>query len=260
VSGAAAAADGRTIFARRRAAGVHGPGAMSQTVAEIMNREVFNVREHDGVSDVLQYFVALGITGAPVVDKDDRLIGFVSWRDLLTGEDEGTITGRMTAPVDSIPADCLIGHAARRMCDDDRHHLVVVDDDNRPIGFVGSLDVLRGVTGEPVSHPKAFPHWDPKTGLPWTDENHLDRETINRIAPDGPGLFVLIKPNKGLPNEVVWSQAVVNVRERLLELLLVPLAAPPHLADPLERRVLWFRAARASSVHALAEAVGRAET
>ena len=232
---------------------------MSQTVAEIMNREVFKVREHDGVSDVLHYFVALGITGAPVVDKEDKLVGFISWRDLLTGEEEGTIGSRMTAPVDSVPADSLITHAARRMCDDNRHHLIVTDDDDHPIGFVGSLDILRGVTGEPVSHPKAFPHWDPRTGLPWTDENRLDIETVNEVAPDGPGMFVLIKPHKGVPNEVVWSEAGVNVRKKLLEFLTVPLAAPPHLAHAVDRRELWFRAAKAPSVHALAEAVERSK-
>ena len=74
---------------------------MARTVAEIMNRELFKVREHDGVTDVLHYFVALGITGAPVVDVHDRVIGFVSWRDLLSGEEEGTISlgGNVQGPV-----------------------------------------------------------------------------------------------------------------------------------------------------------------
>jgi CBS domain-containing protein len=220
-----------------------------------MNREVFKVREHDGVTDVLHYFVALGITGAPVVDVHDRLIGFVSWRDLLSGEEEGTILERMSTPVDSVTADTLITHAARRLCDDDRHHLVVVDDEGKAIGFVGSLDVLRGLTGEPVRYPSAFPHWDARTGLPWSNEERLDAETTSRVAPDGPGLFVLIHPHVGSPNDVVWSEAAVNVKERLLELLTSPRAAPPHLSQAIERRQLWFRAARAPSVRALGEAV-----
>jgi CBS domain-containing protein len=228
---------------------------MARTVGEIMNPEVFKVREHDGVTDVLHYFVALSITGAPVVDARDRLIGFVSWRDLLSGEDEGTILERMSTPVDTIPADALITQAARRMCEDGHHHLVVVDDDGKPVGFLGSLDVLRGLTGEPMRHPSAFPHWDARTGLPWSDELRFELDAVIHEAPDGPGLFVLILPHIGSPNEIVWSEASVNVKERLLELIQTPLAAPPHLAPVLERRQLWFRAARAPSVHALGDAV-----
>jgi CBS domain-containing protein len=228
---------------------------MARTVAEIMNRELFKVREHDGVTDVLHYFVALGITGAPVVDAQERLIGFVSWRDLLSGEEEGTILERMSTPADSVLADTLISHAAHRLCDDDRHHLVVVDDEGRPIGFVGSLDVLRGVLGEPVRYPPTFPHWDARTGLPWSNEERFDVETTVRVAPDGPGLFVLIHPHVGAPNDVVWSEAALNVKERLLELLGTPMAAPPHLARAIERRELWFRAARAPSVRALGQAM-----
>lgn len=222
-----------------------------------MNPEVFKVREHDGVTDVLHYFVALSITGAPVVDAHERLIGFVSWRDLLCGEEEGTILERMSAPVDTIAADALITQAARRMCEDGHHHLIVVDEDGKPVGFLGSLDVLRGLTGEPMRYPAAFPHWDARTGLPWSNELRLDIESATHDAPDGPGLFVLILPHIGSPNEIVWSEASVNVKARLLELLETPLVAPPHLARALERRQLWFRAARAPSANALGDALGQ---
>lgn len=225
-----------------------------------MNRELFKVREHELASDVLHYFVTLGIGGAPVVDAHDKLIGFVSWRDLFAGGGEEHVGGRMTAPVDSVATDTLISQAARRLCDDNRHHLIVVDDDGKPIGFVGSLDVLRGLTGEPVRHPSAFPHWDPTIGLPWTNEERLEVETATRVAPAGPGLFVLIRPNVGAPNETVWSEASVDVKERLLELLTTPLAAPPHLAHLIERRQLWFRAAHAPSVRALGKAIQDART
>jgi hypothetical protein len=66
---------------------------------------------------------------------------------------------------------------------------------------------------------------------------------------------VLIRPNTGSPEETVWSEASVDVKERLLELLTTPLAAPPHLAHLIERRQLWFRAAHAPSVRALKTAI-----
>lgn len=222
-----------------------------------MNRELFKVREHELANDVLHYFATLGIAGAPVVDAQCKLIGFVSWRDLFAAPQGDRVGEHMSAPVDTIAPDALIQQAARRLCDDDRHHMIVVDDNDNAIGFVGSLDILRGLTGEPVRHPSAFPHWDPELGLPWTNEERLDIETTGRVAPEGPGLFVLIRPRPGDADEIVWSEATVDVRKRLLEFLTEPLSSPPHLADLIEHRQLWFRAAHAPSLTALETAIDR---
>ena len=134
---------------------------IGRKVAEVMNRDLFKVRETESVDDTLHYVVALGITGVPVVDDHDRLIGFVSWRDLLTGESEGTLRQRMTSPCDTIDADADISEAAARMCALGRHHLVCVDELGRPVGFLGSLDVIRGLTGRPAPHPEPTPGVDP---------------------------------------------------------------------------------------------------
>jgi CBS domain-containing protein len=56
---------------------------MSSRVREIMNRELFRVRPGDVPSDVLNGILALGITGAPVVDDAGRPLGMVSLRDLV---------------------------------------------------------------------------------------------------------------------------------------------------------------------------------
>ena len=223
---------------------------MSKTVGEIMNRELFRLRDGDVVDGALRYFAALGIAGAPVVDDDDALVGFVSWRDLVGAPARGAIATRMTAPVDRIGEEMSIAEAARRMCQTDRHHLVVVDEDHRPIGFVGSLDLLRAVLGEPGRHPSAFPHLDPGTGLSWTDEARLEPERIGE-APEGPGMFLLIRPRSDAPNEVVWSEATNDVRARLAAYFEAPKRAPAHLAAAIAERRLWFRVCVAPSSRAL---------
>jgi CBS domain-containing protein len=227
---------------------------VAQTVAEIMNRELFVAREHDRVGDLLQYLVALGITGAPVTDREERPVGFVSLRDLVGGEPTDTIRRRMSVPVDTIAATATITEAAERMCELGRHHLVTVGDDGRPIGFVSALDVLRGVTGQPVPHPDAFPHWDPETGLAWTNEMRFAIEPVRESAPSGPGLFVLVHARRGAPNRIVWSEAAGDVEQRLLDILTMPGAAPSAIAPVIDSGELWFRAARAPSAHALPEA------
>ncbi len=222
-----------------------------------MNRELFTLRQHEDIVDALQYVVALGITGAPVIDEQKALVGFVSWRDLVAAEGGPKVLDRMSVPAMTISADAEISAAAQRLCDENLHHLVCVED-GRPVGFVGSVDVLRGLTGRPVTHPAAFPHWDAKTGLRWSDEAQLTAAAMRDVPVGKPGLYVLVLPSVNAPNEVVWSEAVVDVGGQLRRLLEVPKEAPPHLAGFIERGELWFRYAEAPSVSALLDAV-RAE-
>lgn len=227
---------------------------MAKTVEEIMNRELFTVRDDESAGDVLHYLMSLGIGGAPVVDTDRKPIGFISLRDVLGGNPRDHVLQRMTVPVDTLPVSAEIPYAATRLCETGRHHLVCVDDDGRAIGFVGSLDVLRGVIGLPISHPPTFPHYDPDTGLPWSDEARLDLEGVESAAPDGAGLFVLVHARPGRENRVVWSEASANVRRRLTNFLADPSQLPGQLRDVAERGQLWFRAALAPSSKALESA------
>jgi CBS domain-containing protein len=224
---------------------------MAERVLEIMNRELFSVAPDERVGRVLGYFRALGITSAPVVDDDRRAIGFISLRDLVGAPAEMHIHVRMSAPAAAVAASAPIDEAARAMARTGRHHLVCLDSDGRAIGFVGSLDVVRGLVGEPVSHPAAFPHYDPTTGLTWTDDVELSYDGV-QIAPDGPGLFALVAVTPGRPNRIAWSEASSNVRTRLSSLLAGPLdAAPPHVCELLAHERLWFRAAAAPGLRAL---------
>ena len=215
---------------------------MAKHVGEIMNHEVFCVVPDERAGDVRGYFHTLGIAAAPVVDDDGMPVGFVSLRDLAYAADSTPVAQCMTTAVDEVTHDTTIADAAAHMADRDRHHLAVVDPAGRIAGYVGSLDVIRGLIGKPVPHPATFAHYDRELDTTWTDDLPLVDANAVR-APDGPGFLRLIDSRPGRPDRVVWSEVTRNVRTRVLDLCACPQPAMPHLADDLERGRLRVRAA-----------------
>jgi CBS domain-containing protein len=240
---------------------------MARTVREIMNRELFTLRPDEGVDDALAYLVALGISGAPVLEGG-RPIGVVSHRDLLARRAGRTVRERMTSPALTIPADARIEAAAREVAERGVHRIVVVDDDGRAVGVASSLDLLRGLVGVPASHPSSFPHLDLATGLSWTDDAPLDRAHVAAVE-SAPGLLVLVHGGVGLPERVVWAEAVDDLRARAERLtssqtdgaelpVAVPEDEPPGLRALLaEPRALRFRVAVATNARERRRALHR---
>lgn len=230
---------------------------MAQQVHEIMNRELFTVRPSERADRVRSYLVALGIGAAPVLDDEHRPIGFVSLRDIAKASESTPVDRVMTSPAICIAQHETIHAAAERMDERGHHHLVVVDEGGRAVGYVGALDVIRGLLGRAVPHPDAFPHYDPELGLTWSSETALELAAVTDVAPDGPGLFVLVRGVAGAPDRIVWSEATPNVKTRLIDILSIPRSAPPHVQTWVDRGELRFRAAAAPSTRALHEAVER---
>jgi CBS domain-containing protein len=225
---------------------------MAVRVSEIMNRELFSVVPAEPADAALGSILALGITGAPVVDEAGKPIGMVSWRDLV-GERAGPTAGeRMTRPPATVAAEASIATAARCLARTGYHRLIVVDASGRAVGMVSSLDVVRGLMGLPTPHPASFPHLDPETGLAWTDDSPLDMQELE-AAPDGPGVLVILHSGAGAPEKVIWAESAQSVRRRLEELLTT--TPPPPLGAWLARGGLRFRAASASSESERAGAV-----
>jgi len=218
---------------------------MALEIAEIMNHELFSVAPSDRVGDVLDLLLGYGVTAAPVLDESRRPVGFVALRDLVTASRDAHILTRMVAPADTVPMHANIRAAALLMAESSRHHLACVDDDGRAVGFVGVLDVLRGLIGAPVPHPQAFSHFDPASGLTWTDDALLTFDHA-RDAPAEPGLFKLIDAEAGRTDRVVWTEVTPDLRRRLNELLSNPAEAPSHLVDAALCGRLWFRCALTS--------------
>jgi CBS domain-containing protein len=214
---------------------------MTGTVEHIMNHEVYTVRPSEPAGEVLGMILTLGITAAPVVDDDGVALGLVSLRNLARAKRDEPVSKHMTSPLATVPRDASVEEAGREMGQLAYHHLVVVDEAGKVVGFVSSLDVIRGLVGLPASHPPAFPHQEPESGLSWTRTLALTADNIDRVAPAGPGMLVLTAA--GAPDEVVWAEASSEVATRLRALL----AGEHHLPDSVATRLaagrLEFRSA-----------------
>jgi hypothetical protein len=219
---------------------------MALTVGEVMNREIFSLRPSERVEDALGYLRVLGISGAPVIEGG-KPIGVASFRDMLADGPGDTVRDRMRKPPITVTADAPLELAARLLAERGVHRVVVVDGEGRAIGVASSLDLLRGMTGVPASHPPTFPHLDLATGMIWTDDLPFDLEHAE-LAPRGPGVLVLIRGGRGQPERKVWAESVDDVRERLNVMLGYAPDEPEGLKAVLAHpKDLRFRAARSSA-------------
>ncbi|MFD9966815.1 CBS domain-containing protein [Streptomyces sp. NPDC059017] len=136
-------------------------------VGGLMTGEVVSVVPSTPFKEVAKRLAEHDISGLPVLDEDDRVVGVVSETDLLVrqalaaeavcaprrsgssigapGRDEGdAITaGRlMSAPAVTVHADETVAAAARTMLRRCVDRLPVVDDEDRLVGIVTRRDLL----------------------------------------------------------------------------------------------------------------------
>jgi CBS domain-containing protein len=131
-------------------------------VGDVMADPAIVVRVDAGLGDAARLLERHSISGMPVVDASDVLIGVISESDLLRARATDYLWANwqtlrvkhlMTTPALTIRRDEPLTQAARRMA---RHHvsrLVVVadDDEARVIGVIAISDLLRAMadmTGE----------------------------------------------------------------------------------------------------------------
>ncbi|GGW42910.1 hypothetical protein GCM10010503_19300 [Streptomyces lucensis JCM 4490] len=123
----------------------------SLSVGEVMTREVVHVRRTEPGIEVARLLSRHGISGLPVVDSDDKVLGVISGSDLraLTAEDgrapEAACTAAdlMTSPAITVHPEQPVPDAARVMERRGIERLPVVDEEDRLIGIVTRRDLLR---------------------------------------------------------------------------------------------------------------------
>lgn len=154
--------------------------ARERSVAELMNPDVVIVPESATVEEAVQRLAEHGISGAPVVDADGRLVGLLDDTDLLLSEARvhapsaieilggyiplpsslhrfenevrhalaGTVRELMTADPPALSADDTAEDAATLMLERDVSRVPVVDDDRQVIGIVSRHDLVLAMGGE----------------------------------------------------------------------------------------------------------------
>ncbi|PRQ06875.1 CBS domain-containing protein [Enhygromyxa salina] len=214
---------------------------MSDSVDSIMNHEVYTVRAHEPSGEVLAMILTLGITAAPVVDERRVPLGLVSLRNLARAKRDEPVSKHMTTPAATVALSTTIEQAGIEMGQLRYHHLVVVDDQGRVCGFLSSLDVIRGLVGLPPSHPPAFPHQEPESGLSWSPTLPLTAPNIDSVAPAGPGMLVLT--NAQASDDVLWAEASSDVAARLRAFVSGAHNLPEPVSERLTAGQLGFRCA-----------------
>jgi CBS domain-containing protein len=124
------------------------------TVEDLMTRSPVVVSEEDAIAGVAELLAGYEITGLPVVDAEDRLVGVISQTDLVrlrgstlpwTGWHGLMVRDLMTTPAKTIAGSAALDEAARRMTDEHVHRLVVVDGRHMPIGVISESDIVREI-------------------------------------------------------------------------------------------------------------------
>jgi CBS domain-containing protein len=124
------------------------------TVANLMTCSPVVVTEGDAIAGVAELLAGYEITGLPVVDATDRLVGVISQTDLVrlrgsavpwAGWHGLMVRDLMTNPAKTISASAPLDEAARQMTAERVHRLVVVDDRQTPIGVISESDIVREI-------------------------------------------------------------------------------------------------------------------
>jgi CBS domain-containing protein len=137
-------------------------------VEDVMATEVWTVRSDTRLKEAAEILTKRRISGLPVVDEENHVVGVLSEGDILFKETGGpgkesfldrwlalplaglnekltarTVGEAMTAPAVTIGAKRPLAEAANSMIDEDVNRLPVVDDERRLIGIVTRADLVR---------------------------------------------------------------------------------------------------------------------
>ncbi|MEW1700400.1 CBS domain-containing protein [Streptomyces sp. NPDC091278] len=111
-------------------------------VGGLMTDDVVTVLPATPFKDVAKLLAEHDISGLPVVDADDHVVGVVSESDLLARR-APTARGVMSAPAVTVYAQEAAADAARLMARRGVERLPVVDEEERLVGIVTRRDLLR---------------------------------------------------------------------------------------------------------------------
>lgn len=124
------------------------------TVESVMTVSPVVISEEEAIAGVAELLAGYQISGLPVVDTDDRLVGVISQTDLIrlqgasipwTGWHGLIVRDLMTWPAQTIDGTASLDDAARQMTAAGVHRLIVVDGEQAPIGVISESDLVREI-------------------------------------------------------------------------------------------------------------------
>ena len=128
---------------------------MTRTVAGIMATELVTFRPDTHIREAIRTLLDNRISGAPVVDSDDNLIGILSRKDCLKiafvagyhDDWDGRVRDFMVTDVKTMSADTDLVSAAKIFLDSHFRRYPVMRD-GRLVGQVSRHDILDALSAE----------------------------------------------------------------------------------------------------------------
>lgn len=125
-------------------------------VKDVMTHEVVCVSAGQTAADAANLLARVRISGAPVVDEQNRCVGILSATDYvhLQGVDKATdstseapqlVRDLMSSGVQSVGPEQTLLTAARLMCIRHLHRLPVLDHEAHPVGLITAMDVVAAM-------------------------------------------------------------------------------------------------------------------
>jgi len=124
-------------------------------VSDFMDTVVQTLSPDTQILDAVDFLLAKHVTGAPVVDGDNRVVGILTEKDCLqllaAGSDadvpKGTVAGFMSTEVQTIPKSMNIYFCAGLFLNTTVRRFPVVDGKTL-VGAITRFDILRAIQKE----------------------------------------------------------------------------------------------------------------
>jgi predicted transcriptional regulator len=122
---------------------------------DIMTRNMICVHPSTSIKELSSIFIENNITGAPVVDTDRKLVGFVSQTDIVEldlhsddylesrMEETGGFVQDIMTSVDMVAQETdSLATVIDKMCTEKRHRLIIVDEQENLAGLITTMDIM----------------------------------------------------------------------------------------------------------------------
>ncbi|NJE49259.1 CBS domain-containing protein [Thermococcus sp. 9N3] len=117
----------------------------------------------------LELFKKHNVRSFPVVNKEGKLVGIISIKNVLIHPDEDQLAMLVRRDVPTVKANDDLKKAVRRMLETDYRRVVVVDDEDRPIGILTVGDIVRRylAKNEKLKDITIDPYYQRNVGVVW---------------------------------------------------------------------------------------------
>ncbi len=120
-------------------------------IEEVMTRQVISLSTTMKMSEVVESFRKMRISGAPVIDADFNLVGIISMEDLinalLQNDLEAQVANYMSSSLITVNGSDPVVEALKQFVNTKVGRLPVVDSQGKMIGIITKGDITRGLLG-----------------------------------------------------------------------------------------------------------------